>query len=172
MLQRQLDIQRQFLREQEKLDKAYNSDRLSLTAEAAVIRKAQYDQDTASLQTSLNNSLDIERKYQERRAAMLSDWRNGINSGWADYVAAAGRASEQSAGLALQGNHGVPGVVGDDVGVDAALPHAPHLLHLHVGEGLELRLGQVAVLGGDADVELGTCIGLCFGHGRISSRWA
>ncbi|RLK53457.1 lambda family phage tail tape measure protein [Stenotrophomonas rhizophila] len=99
MLQRQLDIQRQFLREQEKLDKAYNSDRLSLTAEAAVIRKAQYDQDTASLQTSLNNSLDIERNYQERRAAMLGDWRTGVNRVWADYVSAAGNASDQAGSL-------------------------------------------------------------------------
>lgn len=99
MLQRQLDIQRQFLREQEKLDKAYNSDRLSLTAEAAVIRKAQYDQDTASLQASLNNSLDIERNYQDRRAAMLGDWRTGVNRVWADYVSAAGNASDQAGSL-------------------------------------------------------------------------
>jgi len=96
MLRRQLEIQRQYLQEREKLEKAQRDKNTALS-------QAEYQGQVTMLEASLQRSLDIERNYQERRAAMLGDWRNGINSGWADYVAAAGRASEQSAGLLSNG---------------------------------------------------------------------
>lgn len=96
VLQRQLDIQREYLREQEKLDKAYNSDRNTLSEEALAVRKAQYDDDTLKLATSLNNSLGIERNYQQQRLAMLSDWRMGFMQVWKDYEFSAANAYGQA----------------------------------------------------------------------------
>ncbi|WP_058195508.1 phage tail length tape measure family protein [Xanthomonas translucens] len=99
VLQRQLDIQRQYLQEQEKLDKSYNTESVSLSGEALEVRRSQYEQDKANLEASLDRSLDIERTYQQRRMALTSDWRTGFNRAWEDYVYAAGNASEQSANL-------------------------------------------------------------------------
>ncbi|NIJ89420.1 lambda family phage tail tape measure protein [Xanthomonas campestris] len=96
VLQRQLDIQREYLREQEKLDKAYNSDRNTLSEEALAVRKAQYDDDTLKLATSLNNSLGIERNYQQQRMAMLGDWRMGFMQVWKDYEFSAANAYGQA----------------------------------------------------------------------------
>ncbi|MBB5862586.1 phage tail tape measure protein [Xanthomonas sp. 3058] len=103
VLQRQLDIQREYLREQEKLDKAYNSDRKTLTDEALQVRKTQYDDDTLRLATSLNNSLGIERNYQQQRMAMLGDWRTGARHVWADYAFSAANASEMAASTLSNG---------------------------------------------------------------------
>lgn len=100
MLQRQLDIQREYLREQEKLDKAYNSDRTTLGGEALQVREGQYKQDVEKLSASLAASLDIERLYQKQRLVLLGDWRAGFSRTWEDYVFAATNASEQS-GTAL-----------------------------------------------------------------------
>ncbi|QTK37261.1 phage tail length tape measure family protein [Xanthomonas citri] len=96
VLQRQLDIQREYLREQEKLDKAYNSDRNTLSEDALAVRKAQYDDDTLKLATSLNNSLGIERNYQQQRLAMLGDWRMGFMQVWKDYEFSAANAYGQA----------------------------------------------------------------------------
>ncbi|MCD0280457.1 phage tail length tape measure family protein [Xanthomonas melonis] len=103
VLQRQLDIQREYLREQEKLDKAYNNDKKTLTDEALQVRKAQYDDDTLKLATSLNNSLGIERNYQQQRMAMLGDWRTGVRHVWADYAFSAANASEMAASTLANG---------------------------------------------------------------------
>ncbi|MCI2243778.1 phage tail tape measure protein [Xanthomonas sp. PPL568] len=106
MLQRQLDIQRQYLQEQEKLDKTYNTDRVSLSGEALEVRRTQYEQDKANLEASLERSLEIERTYQQRRLAMVQDWRTGFTKAWEDYAFAAGNSSEQAASLltsSLQG---------------------------------------------------------------------
>jgi lambda family phage tail tape measure protein len=94
MLQRQLDIQREYLREKEKLDKSYSSDRGTLSGDALDVRQAQYQQDTANLQASLDRSLEIERGYQSQRLAMLGDWRTGFTRVWEDYSFAAVNASE------------------------------------------------------------------------------
>ncbi|KRG47340.1 hypothetical protein ARC20_03145 [Stenotrophomonas panacihumi] len=96
MLQRQLDIQRQYLREQEKLDKAQRDPNTALTA-------SEYQKQQALLQDSLNRSLEIERDYQQRRSAMLSDWRTGATRAWEDYAAAAANASDQAASALTNG---------------------------------------------------------------------
>ncbi|MFN4160643.1 MAG: phage tail tape measure protein [Stenotrophomonas sp.] len=96
MLNRQLEIQRQYLQEREKLDKAQRDKDTALSDEA-------YRSEQDKLQASLSRSLDIEREYQQRRAAMLGDWRTGFNRVWEDYIFAAGNASEQSASLLSNG---------------------------------------------------------------------
>ncbi len=96
MLNRQLDIQRQYLQEREKLDKAQRDKDTALSDEA-------YRSEQEKLQASLSRSLDIERDYQQQRAAMLGNWRTGFNRVWEDYIYAAGNASDQSAGLLTNG---------------------------------------------------------------------
>ncbi len=96
MLQRQLDIQRQYLREQEKLDKAQRDPNTALTG-------AEYDKQVALLQDSLNRSLEIERNYQQQRAAMQADWRTGFSRVWEDYAAQAANASDQAASALTNG---------------------------------------------------------------------
>lgn len=92
MLRRQLEIQRQYLQEREKLEKAQRDKNTALS-------QAEYQGQVTMLEASLQRSLDIERNYQERRAAMLGDWRTGVNRVWADYVSAAGNASDQAGSL-------------------------------------------------------------------------
>ncbi|WP_282259392.1 phage tail tape measure protein [Stenotrophomonas sp. PS02301] len=92
MLRRQLEIQRQYLQEREKLEKAQRDKNTALS-------QAEYQGQVTMLEASLQRSLDIERTYQERRAAMLGDWRTGVNRVWADYVSAAGNASDQAGSL-------------------------------------------------------------------------
>ena len=92
MLRRQLEIQRQYLQEREKLEKAQRDKNTALS-------QAEYQGQVTMLEASLQRSLDIERNYQDRRAAMLGDWRTGVNRVWADYVSAAGNASDQAGSL-------------------------------------------------------------------------
>lgn len=96
VMQRKLDIERQYLDEQEKLDKAYNRDRNTLSAEAMAVRQAQYAQDTAALKASLSNSLNVERDYQQYRLTALADWRRGFSHAWKDYAFAAANAYDQA----------------------------------------------------------------------------
>ena len=92
MLRRQLEIQRQYLQEREKLETAQRDKNNALS-------QAEYQGQVTMLESSLQRSLEIERNYQERRAAMLGDWRTGVNRVWADYVSAAGNASDQAGSL-------------------------------------------------------------------------
>ncbi|HDS1137202.1 TPA: phage tail tape measure protein [Stenotrophomonas maltophilia] len=96
VMQRKLDIERQYLDEQEKLDKAYNRDRNTLSAEAMAVRQAQYAQDTAALKVSLADSLNVERNYQQYRMAALTNWRLGVSHAWKDYAFAAANAYDQA----------------------------------------------------------------------------
>ncbi len=96
VMQRKLDIERQYLDEQEKLDKAYNRDRNTLSAEAMAVRQAQYAQDTAALKVSLADSLNVERDYQQYRMAALTNWRLGVSHAWKDYAFAAANAYDQA----------------------------------------------------------------------------
>lgn len=89
MLQRQLDIQRQYLDETEKLDKAQRD-------KSTALSQADYQQQQLALQASLERSLGIERSYQQQRMALLGDWRTGVTRVWEDYVASAANASEQA----------------------------------------------------------------------------
>lgn len=89
MLQRQLDIQRQYLDETEKLDKAQRD-------KSTALSQADYQQQQLALQASLERSLGIERSYQQQRMALLGDWRAGVTRVWEDYVSSATNASEQA----------------------------------------------------------------------------
>lgn len=89
MLQRQLNIQKQYLDEKEKLDKAQRNKNTALS-------QADYDNDVAMLQASLDRSLDAERAYQEQRQALQADWHNGAYKAFGDYAAQA----QNVAGLA------------------------------------------------------------------------
>ena len=89
MLQRQLDIQRQYLDETEKLDKAQRD-------KSTALSQSDYQQQQLALQASLERSLDIERSYQQQRMALLGDWRTGVTRVWEDYVSSAANASEQA----------------------------------------------------------------------------
>lgn len=89
MLQRQLDIQRQYLDETEKLDKAQRD-------KSTALSQADYQQQQLALQASLERSLGIERSFQQQRMTLLSDWRTGVARVWEDYVSSATNASEQA----------------------------------------------------------------------------
>lgn len=95
MLQRQLDIQREYLREREKLEKDQRG-RNPLSAEA-------YQSSVSDLESSLARSLDIERNYQQQRIAMLGDWRTGARRVWDDYAFSAANASETAASALTNG---------------------------------------------------------------------
>ncbi|MFB9112100.1 phage tail length tape measure family protein [Xanthomonas arboricola pv. corylina] len=96
MLQRQLDIQREYLREREKLEKAQLDKNTALSPGA-------YNAQVAELEGSLSRSLDIERDYQQQRMDLLGDWRTGFTRVWDDYVSAAANASEQAGSLLVNG---------------------------------------------------------------------
>ncbi|WP_372174417.1 phage tail length tape measure family protein [Xanthomonas axonopodis] len=89
MLQRQLEIQREYLREREKLEKAQLDKNTALSPGA-------YNSQIAELDGSLARSLDIEREYQQQRMQLLGDWRTGFTRVWEDYAFAAQNASEQA----------------------------------------------------------------------------
>ncbi|APP85408.1 phage tail length tape measure family protein [Xanthomonas hortorum pv. vitians] len=96
MLQRQLEIQREYLREREKLEKAQLDKNTALSPGA-------YNAQVAELEGSLSRSLDIERGYQQQRMDLLGDWRTGFTRVWDDYVFAAANASEQAGSLLVNG---------------------------------------------------------------------
>ncbi|KGK59568.1 hypothetical protein NC00_01195 [Xanthomonas cannabis pv. phaseoli] len=88
MLQRQLDIQREYLREREKLEKEQRGQN--------PLSQGEYQNEVALLEASKERSLDIERNYQQQRMQLLGDWRSGFTRVWEDYVFAAQNASEQA----------------------------------------------------------------------------
>ncbi|NJC36372.1 lambda family phage tail tape measure protein [Xanthomonas arboricola] len=88
MLQRQLDIQREYLREREKLEKEQRGQN--------PLSQGEYQNEIAMLEASRERSLEIERGYQQQRMQLLGDWRSGFTRVWEDYVFAAQNASEQA----------------------------------------------------------------------------
>ncbi|PPT80540.1 phage tail tape measure protein [Xanthomonas arboricola] len=88
MLQRQLDIQREYLREREKLEKEQRGQN--------PLSQGEYQNEIAMLEASRERSLEIERSYQQQRMQLLGDWRTGFTRVWEDYVFAAQNASEQA----------------------------------------------------------------------------
>ncbi|UXA53349.1 phage tail tape measure protein [Xanthomonas prunicola] len=92
MLQRQLDIQRDYLREREKLEKEQRGQN--------PLSQGEYQNEIAMLEASKDRSLEIERNYQQQRMAMLGNWRTGFTRVWEDYAFAAANASDM-AGSAL-----------------------------------------------------------------------
>ncbi|MFA1289980.1 phage tail tape measure protein [Xanthomonas axonopodis pv. nakataecorchori] len=92
MLQRQLDIQREYLREREKLEKEQRGQN--------PLSDGEYQNEIAMLEASKQRSLEIERDYQQQRMAMLGNWRTGFTRVWEDYAFSAANASDL-AGSAL-----------------------------------------------------------------------
>lgn len=92
VLQRELEIKRQYFAEQEKLDKAQRNPNTALS-------KAEYEQQTADLIAAKDRDLGIEKEFQQYRMDMLGDWRVGFGQAWADYAFAASNALEQVNGL-------------------------------------------------------------------------
>ncbi|WP_372356983.1 phage tail tape measure protein [Xanthomonas sp. NCPPB 3443] len=92
MLQRQLDIQREYLREREKLEKEQRGQN--------PLSDGEYQNEIALLEASKQRSLEIERDYQQQRMAMLGNWRTGFTRVWEDYAFSAANASDL-AGSAL-----------------------------------------------------------------------
>lgn len=88
MLQRQLDIQREYLREREKLEKEQRGQN--------PLSQGEYQNEIAMLEASRERSLEIERSYQQQRMQLLGDWRTGFTRVWEDYAFAAQNASEQA----------------------------------------------------------------------------
>ncbi|MGQ5356525.1 phage tail length tape measure family protein [Xanthomonas arboricola pv. corylina] len=95
MLQRQLDIQREYLREREKLEKEQRGQN--------PLSQGEYQNEIAMLEASRERSLEIERSYQQQRMQLLGDWRTGFTRVWEDYVFAAQNASEQAGSLLVNG---------------------------------------------------------------------
>ncbi|MBB3856745.1 lambda family phage tail tape measure protein [Xanthomonas arboricola] len=95
MLQRQLDIQREYLREREKLEKEQRGQN--------PLSQGEYQNEIAMLEASRERSLEIERSYQQQRMQLLGDWRTGFTRVWDDYVFAAANASEQAGSLLVNG---------------------------------------------------------------------
>ncbi|WP_172107421.1 phage tail length tape measure family protein [Xanthomonas axonopodis] len=88
MLQRQLDIQREYLREREKLEKEQRGQN--------PLSQGEYESEVGLLEASRERSLEIERNYQQQRMQLLGDWRTGFTRVWEDYAFAAQNASEQA----------------------------------------------------------------------------
>ncbi|WP_115540036.1 phage tail length tape measure family protein [Xanthomonas campestris] len=88
MLQRQLDIQREYLREREKLEKEQRGQN--------PLSQGEYQNEIVMLEASRERSLEIERSYQQQRMQLLGDWRTGFTRVWEDYAFAAQNASEQA----------------------------------------------------------------------------
>jgi lambda family phage tail tape measure protein len=72
-----LDIQRSFLDRQADLQKQYQSGDIS---------KSLYDQETAALQQSLDERLDIQEDYYKKSDAQMGDWQSGIMDALNDYA--------------------------------------------------------------------------------------
>jgi lambda family phage tail tape measure protein len=95
MLQRQLDIQREYLREREKLEKEQRGQN--------PLSQGEYQTEVALLEASKERSLDIERNYQQQRMQLLGDWRTGFRRVWEDYQFSAANASEAAATTLING---------------------------------------------------------------------
>lgn len=80
MLKSQLDIQRTYYDELEKLEKQQRNDSTRLSQEA-------YEQQKQMLSENLQERLSIESAYQKQRLSMQADWTNGAIKAYEDYAA-------------------------------------------------------------------------------------
>lgn len=85
MLRRQLDIQREL---EDGLDRI-NRDAKGKTEDALAAEEA-------ALRESIARRLDMEREYQEARAALQTDWKNGAIKAYEDYIAMADDVAARS----------------------------------------------------------------------------
>ncbi|UWJ04736.1 tail length tape measure protein H [Stenotrophomonas phage CUB19] len=80
LLQRQLNLRRDYLSEVEKLDRAQRNKNTALSEE-------EYAREKALLEKSLTDRLALEQAFQQERQAAMGDWRNGANAAWEDFSA-------------------------------------------------------------------------------------
>lgn len=80
IMQRQLNLRREYLSEIEKLDKAQRNKNTALSEE-------EYSREKSLLEKSLAERLALEQSYQQQRMAAMADWRNGANAAWEEFSA-------------------------------------------------------------------------------------
>ena len=80
LLQRQLNLRRDYLGEVEKLDRAQRNKNTALSEE-------EYAREKALLEKSLADRLALEQAFQQERQSAMGDWRNGANAAWEDFSA-------------------------------------------------------------------------------------
>lgn len=80
LLQRQLNLRRDYLSEFEKLDRAQRNKNTALSEE-------EYAREKALLEKSLAERLALEQAFQQERQAAIGDWRNGANAAFEEFLA-------------------------------------------------------------------------------------
>ena len=80
LLQRQLNLRRDYLSEVEKLDRAQRNKNTALSEE-------EYAREKALLEKSLADRLALEQAFQQERQAAMGDWRNGANAAFEEFLA-------------------------------------------------------------------------------------
>jgi lambda family phage tail tape measure protein len=80
ILQRQLNLRRDYLGEVEKLDRAQRNKNTALSEE-------EYAREKALLEKSLADRLALEQAFQQERQAAMGDWRNGANAAFEEFLA-------------------------------------------------------------------------------------
>lgn len=80
ILQRQLNLRRDYLSEVEKLDRAQRNKNTALSEE-------EYAREKALLEKSLADRLALEQAFQQERQAAMGDWRNGANAAFEEFLA-------------------------------------------------------------------------------------
>lgn len=80
ILQRQLNLRRDYLSEVEKLDRAQRNKNTALSEE-------EYAREKALLEKSLADRLALEQAFQQERQAAIGDWRNGANAAFEEFLA-------------------------------------------------------------------------------------
>lgn len=80
LLQRQLNLRRDYLSEVEKLDRAQRNKNTALSEE-------EYAREKALLEKSLADRLALEQAFQQERQSAMGDWRNGANAAFEEFLA-------------------------------------------------------------------------------------
>ncbi|AVQ10144.1 tail length tape measure protein [Siphoviridae environmental samples] len=80
LLQRQLNLRRDYLSAVEKLDRAQRNKNTALSEE-------EYSREKALLEKSLADRLSLEQAFQQERQAAMGDWRNGANAAFEEFLA-------------------------------------------------------------------------------------
>lgn len=88
LLQRQLNLRRDYLGEVEKLDRAQRNKNTALSEE-------EYAREKALLEKSLADRLALEQAFQQERQAAMGDWRNGANAAFEEFLANSKNVSGQ-----------------------------------------------------------------------------
>lgn len=80
IMQRQLNLRRDYLSEVEKLDRAQRNKNTALSEE-------EYSREKSLLEKSLADRLALEQAFQQERQAAMGDWHNGANAAFEEFSA-------------------------------------------------------------------------------------